>query len=53
MTMIDICTDLELPSRGDLWQGFRCKKIYHEYSDRVAECHFVSSRNRSCQKTYC
>ncbi|VDK76047.1 unnamed protein product [Onchocerca ochengi] len=31
MTMIDICTDLELPSRGDLWQGFRCKKIYHEF----------------------
>lgn len=31
MTMIDICTDLELPSTGDLWQGFRCKKIYHEF----------------------
>uniref|UniRef100_A0A158Q883 non-specific serine/threonine protein kinase n=1 Tax=Elaeophora elaphi TaxID=1147741 RepID=A0A158Q883_9BILA len=23
MTMIDICTDLELPTTGDLWQGFR------------------------------
>uniref|UniRef100_A0A915PRX2 non-specific serine/threonine protein kinase n=1 Tax=Setaria digitata TaxID=48799 RepID=A0A915PRX2_9BILA len=31
MTMIDICTDLELPSTGDLWQGFRCKKIYYEF----------------------
>ncbi|CAG9531219.1 unnamed protein product [Cercopithifilaria johnstoni] len=31
MTMIDICTDLELPSTGDLWQGFRCKRICHEF----------------------
>ncbi|MCP9262693.1 hypothetical protein DINM_006049 [Dirofilaria immitis] len=31
MTIIDICTDFELPRTGDLWQGFRCKKIYHEF----------------------
>ncbi|VDK85160.1 unnamed protein product [Litomosoides sigmodontis] len=31
MTMIDVCTDLELPSTGDLWQGFRCKKIYYGF----------------------
>lgn len=29
--MIDICTDLELPSTGDLWQGFRCKRIYYGF----------------------
>ncbi|EFO26595.2 WEE protein kinase [Loa loa] len=31
MTMVDICTDLELPTTGDLWQGFRFKRIYHEF----------------------
>ncbi|KAK6107501.1 Protein kinase domain family protein [Brugia pahangi] len=35
MTMIDICTDLELPNSGDLWQGFRYKNIYHEFIEDV------------------
>ncbi|VDM06934.1 unnamed protein product [Wuchereria bancrofti] len=35
MTMIDICTDLELPNSGDLWQGFRYKNIYHEFTEGI------------------
>ncbi|VDN18569.1 unnamed protein product [Gongylonema pulchrum] len=32
MTMIDICTDLELPSNGELWHGFRRNNIDHQFT---------------------